>query len=344
MLGIALVLAQARRTSSAPASGSSSSPPRKPCPAARSTSSQRACWTGSADLALHCDPRIDVGKIGTRIGAITSASDTTVIVSAAGRPHLPPAPDRGPGVRAGQVITHVPAVLARRLDPARGVAMVWGRVSGRGGAQRDPERPARSGGTMRCLDARVWAGRRAAGRAVRQVVGPYGVAGRGRDHVRGVPPTVNDADAVQASKRPPPATRRRRGRGACSPRKASAARTSPGSWREVPGRDDAAGHPDARRATYDLHRRTWWTSGRSGYGARLLAADGSSRGLRRTVRHLGSTHTKSVTEPGQIPVGNLRDTCCSLWSENQCRAAARASCGWHTVVPRRTVGPAGPAA
>ena len=30
-------------------------------------------------LALHCDPRIEVGKIGTRIGPITSASDTIKI-------------------------------------------------------------------------------------------------------------------------------------------------------------------------------------------------------------------------------------------------------------------------
>jgi amidohydrolase len=27
-------------------------------------------------VALHCDPRIDAGNVGTRIGAITSASDT----------------------------------------------------------------------------------------------------------------------------------------------------------------------------------------------------------------------------------------------------------------------------
>src|SRR3546814_4667201 len=43
--------------------------------------------------ALHCDPKTDVGQIGSRIGSITSASDTvTVTLSSAGghtsRPHL----------------------------------------------------------------------------------------------------------------------------------------------------------------------------------------------------------------------------------------------------------------
>lgn len=44
-------------------------------------------------FALHCDPKVELGKIGTRIGAITSASDTIKIhLSGHGghtsRPHL----------------------------------------------------------------------------------------------------------------------------------------------------------------------------------------------------------------------------------------------------------------
>ena len=44
-------------------------------------------------FALHCDPKVDLGQIGTRIGAITSASDTIKIhLSGHGghtsRPHL----------------------------------------------------------------------------------------------------------------------------------------------------------------------------------------------------------------------------------------------------------------
>jgi metal-dependent amidase/aminoacylase/carboxypeptidase family protein len=52
-------------------------------------------------------------------------------------------------------------------------------------------------GTLRCLDSSVWA---RAGTlitdAVQEIVRPYGVVAE-VDHVRGVPPTVNDADAVQ---------------------------------------------------------------------------------------------------------------------------------------------------
>ena len=44
-------------------------------------------------FAFHCDPKVDVGQVGTRIGPITSASDeVTVTVSGPGghtsRPHL----------------------------------------------------------------------------------------------------------------------------------------------------------------------------------------------------------------------------------------------------------------
>ena len=51
-------------------------------------------------------------------------------------------------------------------------------------------------GTLRCLDAGVWASAGAlVGDAVREVVAPYGLRAE-IEHVRGVPPTVNDPDAV----------------------------------------------------------------------------------------------------------------------------------------------------
>lgn len=71
-------------------------------------------------LALHCDPRIDVGQIGTRIGAITSASDTIRIeVNGRGghtsRPHL----TEDVVFAMSQIATQVPAVLAARSTCAR---------------------------------------------------------------------------------------------------------------------------------------------------------------------------------------------------------------------------------
>ncbi len=79
-------------------------------------------------LALHCDPpRINVGQIGTRIGAITSASDTIKIeLSGRGghtsRPHL----TEDLVFALAQIAVNVPAVLSRRVDVRSGVSVVWG--------------------------------------------------------------------------------------------------------------------------------------------------------------------------------------------------------------------------
>lgn len=143
--------------------------------------------------AVHCEPKLDVGRVGTRIGPITSASDTvTVTLSSGGghtsRPHL-----TGDVVYAlGQVITQVPAVLGRRLDPRSGVNLTWGAVHAGRTYNAIPATGVVSG-TLRCLDVRAW---ERAGQvlhdAVEQVVAPYDVDVSVR-HARGVPPVDNDA-------------------------------------------------------------------------------------------------------------------------------------------------------
>ncbi len=146
--------------------------------------------------ALHCDPSRDVGVLGVRGGPITSASDSIVVrLEGAGghtsRPHV-----TGDLVFAlAQVVTQVPAILSRRLDPRAGIAMVWGRIRA-GGAPNAIPRSGEVAGTFRCLDTAVWA--RAGSLitdAVHEVVSPYGVRAE-VSHIRGVPPTVNDPDAV----------------------------------------------------------------------------------------------------------------------------------------------------
>ncbi len=64
-------------------------------------------------FALHCDPRLEAGKVGMRVGAITSAADTVELVldSPGGhtsRPHL--TGDLVYGL--GAVITGLPACSA----------------------------------------------------------------------------------------------------------------------------------------------------------------------------------------------------------------------------------------
>jgi len=147
-------------------------------------------------FAVHCDPKVDVGRVGTRIGPITSASDEVqVTLSGPGghtsRPHL-----TGDLVFAlGQVITQVPAVLGRRLDPRSGVNLTWGAVQA-GAAHNAIPATGTVRGTLRCLDVRAW--ERASEvfhEAVEQVVAPLGVEVEVRHH-RGVPPTENDARAT----------------------------------------------------------------------------------------------------------------------------------------------------
>lgn len=142
-------------------------------------------------LALHCDPRIEIGKIGTRIGAITSASDTIKIeLSGRGghtsRPHL----TEELVFALAQIAVNVPAVLSRRVDVRSGVSVVWGQISA-GSAPNAIPGSGYMAGTMRCLDRGAW---HDAGELlddiIRQVAEPYGVDVH-IEHTRGVPPVVN---------------------------------------------------------------------------------------------------------------------------------------------------------
>ncbi|HCX83940.1 MAG TPA: amidohydrolase [Micrococcales bacterium] len=146
--------------------------------------------------ALHCDPKIEVGTIGSRIGSITSASDpVTVTLRSHGghtsRPHM-----TGDVVYAlGQVIAQAAGVLGRRMDPRSGVNLTWGAVHAGNTTNAIPTVGTLMG-TLRVLDVAEW---ERAGTildaAIAQIVAPYGVE-VDVHHVRGVPPTVNDEFAV----------------------------------------------------------------------------------------------------------------------------------------------------
>lgn len=155
-------------------------------------------------LALHCEPRIDAGKIGTRIGAITSASDTIKIeLTGRGghtsRPHL----TEDLVFAMSQIAINVPAVLSRRIDVRSAVSVVWGQIHA-GSAPNAIPATGYLAGTMRCLDGEAWAG---AGdlldEVVRQVASPYGVEVK-LEHIRGVPPVINteeETDLIEDSAR-----------------------------------------------------------------------------------------------------------------------------------------------
>ncbi|MCE0486409.1 amidohydrolase [Ornithinimicrobium sediminis] len=159
--------------------------------------------TGALDgvdrlFAVHCDPSIDVGTVGLRVGAITAASDSVhVMLTGRGghtsRPHL----TQDLVYALGKVITDVPAVLSRRLDPRSGTALVWGAVRA-GTVSNVIPASGECVGTLRMLDAQTWdTTGRLIEEIVHSVVSPYGVRATVR-HVKGVPPVVNDAAAVAA--------------------------------------------------------------------------------------------------------------------------------------------------
>ena len=143
-------------------------------------------------FALHCDPKLTVGRIGTRIGAITSASDLVRIhVTGRGghtsRPHL----TEDVVGALGHLATVVPAVLTRRIDSRSGVSLVWGHIQAGSAANAIPAEGTLHG-TMRVLDAQAWkeAGE-VLGPVVKHAVAAYGVD-VSLDHVRGVPPVINE--------------------------------------------------------------------------------------------------------------------------------------------------------
>ncbi len=144
-------------------------------------------------FALHCDPRLDVGKIGTRVGPITAACDKiTVNVTGPGghtaRPHL----TADLVYALGKIITELPAALSRRVDPRSSLSLVWGRVSAGSAANAIPD-DGMVEGTVRCLDDSAWhAAPELLKALLESVASAYGVVAD-ISYQRNVPPTVNEA-------------------------------------------------------------------------------------------------------------------------------------------------------
>ncbi|MFF0491160.1 M20 family metallopeptidase [Nocardia sp. NPDC004068] len=148
-------------------------------------------------FALHCDPRLEVGRVGVRVGAITSAADTVELVldSPGGhtsRPHL----TSDLVYAIGTVITGLPGMLSRRIDPRTSTVMVWGAVS----AGKAPNAIPQTGmltGTVRTGDHATWS---LLEPLVREIVdgllAPTGVRYQ-LNYKRGVPPVVNEEQSTR---------------------------------------------------------------------------------------------------------------------------------------------------
>ena len=151
-----------------------------------------------AIFAVHCDPSLDVGQVGLREGPITAACDhIRVVLSGRGGHTSRPQLTQDLTYALAKVVTDVPAVLSRRLDPRAGAALVWGVVRS-GTASNVIPSTGECSGTLRMLDANAWL---TVGplldEIVQGVVAPYGVTAR-LERIKGVPPVVNQADAIDA--------------------------------------------------------------------------------------------------------------------------------------------------
>ncbi|MFR9789434.1 amidohydrolase [Streptomyces sp. MB22_4] len=152
-------------------------------------------------LAVHCDPRVEVGRVGLRHGPITSACDRLEIAldgpgGHTARPHL----TTDLVTAAARVAVDVPALIARRVDTRVGLALTWGRIES-GHAPNVVPQHAELAGTVRCLDLEAW---RQAPDIVHAAIDEVATMHRAKseiNYVRGVPPVVNDKGSADLLRR-----------------------------------------------------------------------------------------------------------------------------------------------
>jgi amidohydrolase len=155
---------------------------------------------GLADVgaiyAVHCDPRLDVGYIGSRSGPITAAADQIdITLTGPGGHTARPQLTADLIYAAARVVTDLPAGLSRLVDPRAGLSVVFGAVHGGSAPNAIPE-TVHITGTLRVLARDAWeAAPELVERLVAGAAGPLGASWK-VDYQRGVPPVVNDPGAT----------------------------------------------------------------------------------------------------------------------------------------------------
>jgi len=148
-------------------------------------------------FALHCDPRLAVGRVAIIPGPITSAADSIEITlhSPGGhtsRPHL--TSDLVYGM--GTLITGLPGVLSRRIDPRHSTVMVWGAANAGVAANAIPQTGTLAG-TVRTASRETWLSMEDLVRdTISGLLAPLGIE-HSLQYFRGVPPVVNEERSTQ---------------------------------------------------------------------------------------------------------------------------------------------------
>ncbi len=222
-------------------------------------------------FGLHCDPSIDVGSVGLRVGPLTGAADAlTVRLTGRGghtsRPHL----TQDLTYALGKLVTELPGALSRRLDPRAGASLVWGMVRA-GAAKNVIPASGEASGTLRMLDAVAWADAEDLVRElIGQILAPYGV-GAEVTYVRGVPPVVNDPAATALLT--DAVTSVLGERGAVATAQSLGGEDFAWYLESLPGAMGRLGTRTPGGPTYDLHRGDLRIDERAiGVGAKVLAA------------------------------------------------------------------------
>lgn len=148
-------------------------------------------------VAVHCDPKVEAGRIGLRAGPITSACDRLEVAldgpgGHTARPHL----TTDLVTAAAKLATEVPALLSRRVDTRAGLALTWGRLEV-GHAPNVIPQHAELSGTLRCLDLQAW---RVAPDLVHAAIDEVATLHRAKfeiNYIRGVPPVVNERSTAE---------------------------------------------------------------------------------------------------------------------------------------------------
>ncbi len=219
---------------------------------------------------LHCEPKIPTGSVGLRVGAITSATDALEIgLEGPGGHTARPELTVDLVALAARIVTDLPDAVRRHLGPDAPLKLVFGAVHAGDAANVIPAR-ATLRAAVRTTSEAVWTTLPAAlDDALAELVADDRVTVSVR-HTRGVPPVVNDPEAIATAER---AVVRMLGADAIEP--------APQSWggddfawytQQVPGAYLRLGtHDPAGGPMLDLHAGHFDVDERAiGIGVRLL--------------------------------------------------------------------------
>jgi amidohydrolase len=148
-------------------------------------------------FAVHCDPKVPVGTIGTRIGAITSASDLVEVTMAGPGGHTA-RPNRTVDLVTvmADLVLRLPREMTERMGGPDTCRLVFGAIHAGAAANVIPSRGVITG-SLRTPDLQAWDEAPDILRSsLRDIMADSGAEWSLR-HVRGVPPVVNDEAAAR---------------------------------------------------------------------------------------------------------------------------------------------------